>query len=978
MAGKRDLLLDRIFTVLRMHLTQRYRRASYGLLCLVTAIFCAIALPAAAQWTGERSVTSAQSAPITVNLPSSGQGFDEQARQLYARGAFVRAAIAFERAAATYGVEGRRLPRALALTNLALTQQQIGQWEAANQSVNNALEQLQRLSPDAAQQLALAQAFDIQGSLQLAQGEPQTAITTWRQAAAIYETLKLSDRLAENQFNQIQALQEQGLSLRAIARLIPLSQQLQSAPPSRLQVAVLRSLGDTLRTTGDLALSTEATNLQSLLDSFWAGENPLPGITQLKAVGNLTQAERVLQLCLDMALQLREPDVLAGVYLSLGNLYLAKGVSGPGVEDEGQLTLTKNDQTALSYYEKAGATTLSPQLRLQAQVNRLKLLVARSQPAEVPSLLAQIQPALALLPPDKRAVDMRLNLAQSLLRLRQIAPATSVSQTTIQQILLDAREQVTPLRDPRRESYILGTLAALYEQTGQLTEATRLNNRALALGQSINAGEVTYRWQGQLGRILAKRWRTESQRSPELLESAIAAYEGAIKTIQTLRADLAVLNPDIQFAFRDEIEPIHREFVMLLLESSATNPVALSKARDTIESLQLVELDNFFREACLRATPEQIERVDETAAVIYPILLGQQLSVIVSLPQDSATASIRQANRQAKQNVTPQDSETPRTLELYTQQISDNTFARTIDNLRNNLLSPSQVDTVQQEMQQLYGWILQDAMPKIEQNRSVNTLVFVLDGKLRNIPMTALFDGQKYLIEKYSVAVAPGLQLVASESLSETGLSALVAGLSEAREDFSALPAVKQEVEQLKADLRNSTVLLNERFTRQEFRQSVLRRPFSIVHLASHGKFSSRLEDTFVLAWDGRLNVNELSGLLQTADLTQRGNLELLFLSACSTAEGDDRAALGLAGVAVRSGARSTIASLWQVDDKITAQFISRFYQELKQVGSTKEGVKVTKAEALRQTQLSMLADSDTRLGIPTYWAPFILVGNWM
>ncbi|MHC5828531.1 MAG: CHAT domain-containing protein, partial [Nostoc sp.] len=117
------------------------------------------------------------------------------------------------------------------------------------------------------------------------------------------------------------------------------------------------------------------------------------------------------------------------------------------------------------------------------------------------------------------------------------------------------------------------------------------------------------------------------------------------------------------------------------------------------------------------------------------------------------------------------------------------------------------------------------------------------------------------------------------------------------------------------------------------------------------------------------INVKELDQLLQARDRPGRSPLELLILSACETAAGDQRAVLGLAGMAVRSGARSTLGTLWAVQDESTVDLMNKFYLELSQPG-------VTKAEALRQAQLLLLRSSN--YGHPYYWAPFVLVGNWL
>ena len=250
----------------------------------------------------------------------------------------------------------------------------------------------------------------------------------------------------------------------------------------------------------------------------------------------------------------------------------------------------------------------------------------------------------------------------------------------------------------------------------------------------------------------------------------------------------------------------------------------------------------------------------------------------------------------------------------------------------------------------------------------VDTLVFVLDGALRNIPMATLYDGKQYLIQNYSVALAPGLQLIDPKPLQKKQFKALTAGLTEARPGFSALPEVEQELQQIHAEVP-SRILLNQQFTSTALQDQIESLPFPVVHLATHGQFSSDAEKTFVLAWDKPIKVKQLDDLLRNRDQRQPNAIELLVLSACETAAGDKRAALGLAGVAVRAGARSTLASLWSLDDESTALLMSQFYKEL-------ASAKVTKAEALRRAQLTLL--QNPRYQHPRYWAPYVLVGNWL
>jgi CHAT domain-containing protein len=274
-------------------------------------------------------------------------------------------------------------------------------------------------------------------------------------------------------------------------------------------------------------------------------------------------------------------------------------------------------------------------------------------------------------------------------------------------------------------------------------------------------------------------------------------------------------------------------------------------------------------------------------------------------------------------------------------------------------------------LQQMYNWLILPEASDLATSQ-VETLVFVLDGALRNIPMSALHDGQQYLLEQYSVALTPGLQLLATQAIARRSLRVLAAGLAVARAPFDALPSVNEELSKIATET-NSEVLRNDEFTSAAFQKTVKQEPFSVVHLATHGQFSSNAEDTFILAWDSRIQLNQLSNTLKAAELLQDDNIELLVLSACETAASDNRAVLGLAGIAVRSGARSTIATLWRVNDEASAQLMGRFYEELSQIQTTG----ISKAEALRRAQLSILQNPDYEQE-PFFWSAYTLVGNWL
>ncbi|NJP10086.1 MAG: CHAT domain-containing protein [Leptolyngbyaceae cyanobacterium RU_5_1] len=634
-------------------------------------------------------------------------------------------------------------------------------------------------------------------------------------------------------------------------------------------------------------------------------------------MGSSPQAERVLERSLAIAQQLQLNDAIALAQLSLGNL--AYGQDHP--------------QAAAAFYQQAADRT-SGSLRVQIQLNHLKLLMQTQQAIAARPLLAQIQQQIETLSGNRESIEVRINLAQLMLDRPETLDLTWMAQS-----LALAAQQAKTLGDPRLQAYAVGSLGSIYERSQQWAAAEQLTQQALQLAEPINAGEITYLWQWQLGRILKAQGD---------IDAATVAYRNAIATIQSLRTDLASANPEVQFSFRDTVEPIHRQLVELLLQSD--QPDRLKTARDIIEALQLVELDNFFREACLNANPAQIDQVDQRAAVIYPILLDDQLAIITSLPQPANPAQ--------------------RDLQYYRTPVSRSQVETLVTTLRDDLDQQNTLNLSLPKLQQMYDWLLRPIAADLAKS-PVETLVFVLDGALRSIPMAALHDGQQFLIEQYSIALTPGLQLLSPRSLRQEKLGAFVAGLSAERPGFPALPSVEREIQAVQTELPNR-VLLNQAFTSAAFQNQIAAIPLPIVHLATHGKFGGTADETFILTWDSKLTVNQLSTVLQSGELSREKPLELLVLSACETAAGDDRAALGLAGVAVRSGARSTVATLWQINDQAAATLMGKFYNQLAQINQTD----ISKAEALRRAQLAILRDPQYEKQ-PYYWAAFVLIGNW-
>ncbi|MDZ8032661.1 CHAT domain-containing protein [Nostoc sp. DedSLP04] len=827
---------------------------------------------------------------IQTNKPpaTTPQQLLEQGEALYQAGRFTEAVNVLQQAVRSYQRESNNLAQAAALTNLCLVYQQLGSWKEAYATIDNSLNLLgwdeisQKLNvnnPKSELLEILAQTLNIQGELQLADGQTDASIKTSQQAEQIWKKLNDNAGVTRSRVNQAQALRVAGFYRRSLDILNEVSQQLISQPDSPVKVTALRSLGNVLQ-----------------------------------QLGELESSQKNLQQSLEIAQRLQLPLEISLTEFSLGNT--ARSLS--------------NIKDAIAHYENAAKIAPNSLAKVQALINQLSLVIENERITEAKSLIPTIQSQLPNLPTNQAGIYARINFAQTLTAIGNKKDIAEILATSVQQAKI--------IGDERAQSYALGSLGEVYEQNQQWQEAQDLTQQGLFLAQKIDASDIAYRLEWQLGRLLKAQGN---------IEAAISAYDAAVTTLQSLRSDLVAVNRDVQFNFRDRIEPLYRQSVELLLQEKGQGKPDLDKARQRIEALQVAELDNFFREACLSnqfvVLDKVVDRNNPNTAIFYPIILDNYLEVIIKLPKQPLIHKTSQVNRQQVEQV--------------------------ITEIRKTIVQPDADHKFKTVSQQLYNWLIKPVETDLK-NSKVNTLVFIPDGLLRNIPMSALYDGREYLVQKYSVAISPGLQLFTPKPLGQKKLNALAGGLSQPpkNEKFAPLPNVKVELKFIQESGVSTTTLLDKNFTSTNLAKTINAQAFRVVHLATHGQFSSKAKDTFILAADGRINVSELDSLLKSREQKLTEPVELLVLSACETAAGDNRAALGLAGVALRAGARSTLASLWQIGDDSTALFIDEFYRQLVTGKTT--------AEALRFAQLKLLEAPEYNR--PMYWAPYVIVGNWL
>ncbi len=837
--------------------------------------------------------------------PTDGIQLVRQARTLYQEERFSEAIPLLQFAVAQFEVKGENLDRATALSNLAATYGQLALWEQAEQAVNLSLSVVQKAPKTPEQQRILAEVLNIQGQLQLERGRTQEAIDNLDLSAKIFEQLDRKNQLFQVQINLSRAWETLGLYPRACKIL--------------LASFKLENTSCEVSAVGLESLKNQPISLETVRGIHALGR-------VFRVLGQLERSEDLLLAGLEVAQKLGVKPEEAGIYLNLGNTTRAKS-NKPGLNLQQRADL---ERLALEYYVRSSETISSRSpLQIQAKLNQLSLLVDRKNWSEAQVLWRAIEPEVAQFSSRRAGLYAQINLAQSLIKVAQ-SPAKALSLNDIDKMLSGILEPANSLGDKRIQAYILAAKGKLSEIQQQYQTAENLTNQALSLAPAFQSPDIAYQLLWQLGRIRKAQGNTEG---------AIAQYTQAVNVLSSLRGDLVTVNPEVQFSFRESAEPVYRELVGLLLQEESPSQAKLKLARQTVESLQLAELDNFFRDACADAKPQSIEEIDPTAAVIYPIILSDRLEVILSIPG--------------------------KPLRRYTTKRSQAELERAFKQAKNTIRPAAFPRERRQPVQLVYDWLIRPAEADLTAS-GIKTVVFVLDGFLRNLPMAVLHDGEKFLVEKYSIALAPGLQLLPPKPLSEVKLKVFTAALSEARQGFPALPGVTREVQEIAAQMPASG-LLNQEFVSVRLHDRLKALSYPIVHLATHGQFSSNAADTFIVTWDEKVNVKEFDRLLRVRTGEKQQPIELLVLSACETASGDSRAALGLAGAAIRSGARSTAATLWQVNDESTAIFMTEFYRQL--------AAKSTKAQALRNAQLTLLRNREYQN--PYFWAPFVLVGNW-
>ncbi|MEZ4527810.1 MAG: CHAT domain-containing protein [Desulfobacterales bacterium] len=757
------------------------------------------------------------------------------------------------------------------------------------------------------------------------------------------------------------------------AKIAELDQQLAHAGEADQSLLLIRR-GEAYQSLGYLEEAMK--DFRAALDRAKAADQPLASAAAAQSLGYLhflrgapDLADSLLRTALEEAKSLDQPLLAVFCANRLGTVLFSQNRS-----EEAWLLY----EEALQYADRAD----DPGLEAGIRRNMARII---SDDTRALSHLSEARKAAEQVALPRERTDLLLGIAAEAQRRETGESGIRLAFDCLTEALSLAGAHGTG----RQLSHCAGRLGCLYEKTGQFREAMNLTAQALETARSSDAHDLLLLWEWQQARLL--RAQGDSER-------AVAACRRAVYHIEAIRQDIPITYQDGRSSFTETLSPIYLGLADMLLLSAAKETgeerrqALLREARQAVERIKRSELTDYFRDPCVVALTRGIENLSPSTAVIYPIILPDRLELLLDMD-----GRLWQKSTAVEQKTLEQ------TVRLLTAQ------------LRNR-------QAFEKTAAEVYDWLFRPVASLLEEHQ-VDTLVFVPDGVFRMFPVASLWDGKRFLAERFAIVTAPGMSLLDPAPLARGEMLSLMAGMSdpgpvifdlpenfwqsmtrspESARDLGvrgisvevepfegraplprsakenpelirkirqrlALPGVDAEIRQISGQL-HGTVLLNENFQLERFAREIGVQSFQVVHIASHGYFGGKPEQNFIMTYDRRLDMNQLEAMIKPKQLAATP-VELIIMSACQTAEGDERSPLGLAGVVLKSGARSALGSLWPVSDLAAQEMLPAFYTHIKEPG-------VSKAEALRRTQISLMQKKEFRH--PFYWSPFILIGNWL
>lgn len=490
----------------------------------------------------------------------------------------------------------------------------------------------------------------------------------------------------------------------------------------------------------------------------------------------------------------------------------------------------------------------------------------------------------------------------------------------------------------RIASYAAGYIGRIYLNNNQLSDAVLMTQKAIFHSEQAYLPECLYFWQWQMGKI---------HRQYQNIEKSISYYQQSISTINALQQEIIMGYRDQSDVFVSKIKPLYLELTSMLLErAEQSNNQQIYQQRlahciQILDSMKSAQIQNYFKDECLYTNENKGDiqsNILSNEVVLYPILLNNHMELLLIFHNQ---------------------------LKRIKVEIDSDIISKTILSLRRHIENWEEIFIFINDAKNLYEWIIRPIEKELTTN-DVQTIIISPDGQLCLLPFSVLYDGNQYLIQKYAIAMIPSISLMNFQQKSVNDNQVLLNGLSEARRGEFPLPGVKKELIGIH-NIIGGEMLLDQSFTKDNLTELFYSNNYSIIHFATHGYFGHSSKDTFLMTYNGQLTMNDLETLISR--IMYRGNtVDLLTLSACQTALGDAQAAFGIAGITLKAGVKTAVASLWSVDDRAACYVFTEFYRQIKQTEHTKA--------VIMQNICKMMIDHNDYYR-PVFWAPFLVIGDW-
>ncbi len=529
------------------------------------------------------------------------------------------------------------------------------------------------------------------------------------------------------------------------------------------------------------------------------------------------------------------------------------------------------------------------------------------------------------------------------------------------------------VNDRRGEGKTLGSLGSTYYALGDYAKAIDYHKSGLEIARIIKNRDGERIALSNIGLTL----QTQNQ-----TDLSIVFYKQSVNVSESIRKDIRSLDQDIQKPYVGTVEGSYRRLADLLIKQGrvmeALQILDLLKVQEleeylknikgsdrTAQGVRVLEPESAISDRLLTISlenspeinrqlsqqiqqlpkseinkvPEYLQKIPQGNVLLYPLILGDRLEIILF---------------------------SPNTLPISrTVKISKGKLEKLISEFRAGLRDFSSED-VKEPATELYNLLIKPIETELAQAQA-KTILYAPDGQLRYVPIAAIYDGKKWLVEKYRISnlIAYSLSDFSPKQKTSPNILAGAFGGKDGEKKFGqiALPATIKEVNAIANTFQNSVTLTEAKFSRRAIESQF--KNHNILHLATHAEFNTGVPDnSFIIFGNGdKIRLHEITDW-------QIPNLDLIILSACQTGLGSLGSGVEILGFGYqvqKAGAKNAIASLWSVNDAGTGLLMTAFYGELQ-----KENVAI--AESLRRSQIALIKSKD--YNHPYFWSAFFAIGN--